>query len=39
MVDDNGKVADPQRKMDENPEKSRAAWASTRAESLKIAAE
>lgn len=36
MVDDNGKVSDPQRKMDENPEKSRAAFEATKKESLKV---
>ena len=39
MVDDNGKVADPQRKMVNNPERSRKEWAETRKESRKIAAE
>ena len=38
MVDDDGKVADPQRKMDNNPEKSRENWDTTRTESLKVAA-
>jgi hypothetical protein len=38
-VDPNGKVADPQRKMVNNPEKSRKEWAETRAESRKLAAE
>ena len=36
MVDDDGKVSDPGRKMENNPEKSRNAWAETREESIKI---
>jgi hypothetical protein len=36
MVDDNAKVADPNRKMENNPERSRKAWEDTRLESRKI---
>ena len=36
MVDDNGKVLKPNRKMDENPERSRKAYEDTKAESIKV---
>jgi len=36
MVDDNGKVSDPGRKMDNNPERSRKEWAETREDSLNV---
>ena len=39
MVDPDGKVADIKREMPENPDKSRAAWAATRAESRQVAAD
>lgn len=39
MVDDNGKVSDPGRKMENNPERSRKAWDETRTTSLAVAAE
>ena len=39
MVDDDGKVADIARDMPNNPDKSRSAWAQTRAESRQIAAQ
>jgi len=39
MVDPNGEVAKIGRDMPENPDKSRAAWATTRADSRKVAAD